>query len=111
MRRDVVTHRHRSVVPERVIPYQPPTRARHSLVHILVALIVAGTAAASIGAGPALASPTLSQLVGQKLMVAMAGTTPSADLLGRIQRGEVGGVILFGSNVISPAQRLSPAPT
>ncbi|MFL5756559.1 MAG: glycoside hydrolase family 3 N-terminal domain-containing protein [Chloroflexota bacterium] len=29
----------------------------------------------------------------------MAGTTPSADLLGRIRRGEVGGVILFGSNI------------
>ena len=29
----------------------------------------------------------------------MSGTTPSADLLGRIARGEIGGVILFGSNV------------
>jgi beta-N-acetylhexosaminidase len=29
----------------------------------------------------------------------MSGTTPSADLLGRIKRGEVGGVILFGTNV------------
>ena len=32
----------------------------------------------------------------------MAGATPSADLLGRIGRGEVGGVILFGSNVTTP---------
>ena len=29
----------------------------------------------------------------------MSGTTPSSDLLGRIGRGEVGGVILFGSNI------------
>ena len=55
---------------------------------------------------PAVAgSPTLAQLVGQKLIVAMSGTTPSADLLGRIERGEVGGVILFSFN-ISTADRL-----
>ena len=34
----------------------------------------------------------------------MSGTTPTADLLGRIGRGEIGGVILFGSNVTSEAQ-------
>jgi beta-N-acetylhexosaminidase len=33
----------------------------------------------------------------------MSGTTPSADLLGRIRRGEIGGVILFGSNVTTAA--------
>ncbi len=44
-------------------------------------------------------SPTLGQMIGQKLMVRMEGTTPSADLLGRIGRGEVGGVILFGENI------------
>jgi beta-N-acetylhexosaminidase len=43
--------------------------------------------------------PTLGQLIGQKLVVRMEGTTPSADLLGRITRGEVGGVILLGSNI------------
>ncbi|MGH2467866.1 MAG: glycoside hydrolase family 3 N-terminal domain-containing protein [Candidatus Limnocylindrales bacterium] len=48
--------------------------------------------------------PTLAQLVGQKLVVAMAGTVPSADLLGRIRRGEVGGVILFGANITSAAE-------
>ena len=42
---------------------------------------------------------TLAQLIGQKLIVRMDGLTPSADLLGRIRRGEVGGVILFGSNI------------
>ena len=44
-------------------------------------------------------NPTVAQLIGQKLVVAMNGVTPSADLLGRIRRGEVGGVILFGSNI------------
>jgi len=34
----------------------------------------------------------------------MSGLTPSADLLGRIRRGEVGGVILFGSNISSASQ-------
>jgi beta-N-acetylhexosaminidase len=55
-------------------------------------------------ASPALAAPTFAQLIGQKLMVAMSGTTPSSDLLGRIGRGEVGGVILFGSNITSASQ-------
>jgi beta-N-acetylhexosaminidase len=47
--------------------------------------------------------PTLGQLIGQKLVVHMEGTTPSADLLGRIGRGEVGGVILLGSNITTAA--------
>jgi beta-N-acetylhexosaminidase len=55
-------------------------------------------------ASPVLAAPTFAQLIGQKLMVAMSGTTPSSDLLGRIGRGEVGGVILFGSNITSASQ-------
>ena len=61
---------------------------------------------ASTGDGPTppgpTGGPTLAQLVGQKLMVAINGTTPSASLLGRIERGEVGGVILFGFNITTP---------
>jgi beta-N-acetylhexosaminidase len=34
----------------------------------------------------------------------MSGTTPSAALLGRVQRGEIGGVVLFGDNITSAAQ-------
>ena len=45
----------------------------------------------------------MAQLIGQKLVVRMEGTTPSADLLGRIRRGEVGGVILFSFNITTPA--------
>jgi len=53
------------------------------------------------------AAPTFRQLVGQKLVVAMHGTSPSADLLGRIRHGEVGGVILFGANIASAPQLVS----
>jgi beta-N-acetylhexosaminidase len=65
--------------------------------------VAAGSAAGSSGKGSAptavAATNTFAQLIGQKLMVAMFGTTPTAALLGRIGRGEVGGVILFGSNI------------
>jgi beta-N-acetylhexosaminidase len=64
-----------------------------------VALPVAATAAAS-----ASTEPTLQQLIGQKLVVRMSGTTPSAGLLARVRAGQVGGVILFGSNVETPEQ-------
>ena len=49
------------------------------------------------------AEPTLEQLVGQKLVVRMDGVTPSANLLGRIRRGEVGGIILLGFNITTPS--------
>jgi beta-N-acetylhexosaminidase len=58
-----------------------------------LALVLAGAAPAG-----ETAPPTLAQLVGQKLVVTMQGTTPSASLLGRVQRGEVGGVIVHGFN-------------
>jgi beta-N-acetylhexosaminidase len=67
------------------------------------ALALVALLAASVLGGPvpvtAATTPTIAQLIGQKLVVRMDGTTPSADLLGRIQRGEVGGVILFGANI------------
>ena len=72
-----------------------------------LALVVALTIVA--GTGPAAATtiaaaPTIAQLVGQKLVVAMDGTTtPSVGLLSRIAKGEVGGVILFGRNVTTQA--------
>jgi beta-N-acetylhexosaminidase len=49
------------------------------------------------------AHPRLEQLIGQKLVVRMDGLTPSAGLLARIRRGEIGGVILFGANITTPA--------
>jgi len=61
-------------------------------------------AVAAVGAALAAPSPTLAQLVGQKLVVRMDGTTPSASLLARARRGEIGGVILFRFNVASSAR-------
>jgi beta-N-acetylhexosaminidase len=49
-------------------------------------------------------APATAELVGQRFMVAMAGTRPSPSLLGRIRRGEVGGIILFGFNIKSSSQ-------
>jgi beta-N-acetylhexosaminidase len=48
--------------------------------------------------------PTLAQMIGQKLVVRMDGTEPSVDLIGRIRRGEIGGVILFGFNITTPTE-------
>jgi beta-N-acetylhexosaminidase len=50
------------------------------------------------------ATPSLTQLVGQRLVVAMAGTRPDASLLARVRAGKVGGVILFSPNIVSPTQ-------
>jgi beta-N-acetylhexosaminidase len=61
----------------------------------LTLVLLAGPAASA--ATPSVA--TLQRLVGQRLMVAMDGTTPSPSLLARIGSGEVGGVILFGRNL------------
>jgi len=49
-------------------------------------------------------APTVRELVGQRFVVALSGTTPSPALLGRVRRGEIGGVILFGANVVGQAQ-------
>ncbi len=64
-------------------------------------------AAACLCGGTATAQappPTLAQLVGQRLVVAMTGTHPNTPLLARVRAGQVGGVILFSGNVVSKAQ-------
>jgi beta-N-acetylhexosaminidase len=47
-------------------------------------------------------SPT--KLLGQRIMVGLPGTAPSAALVGQIRRGEVGSVILFAGNIVSTRQ-------
>jgi beta-N-acetylhexosaminidase len=64
--------------------------------HLAVAAHAADRGAATPTPTP---TPTLSELVGQKLVIRMDGTTPSAGLLARVRRGEVGGIILFGFNI------------
>ena len=85
-----------------------------SRVNRLVALPLAALAVAAAlsiarssdapAARDAAAAPTTRELVGQRLMVAMRGTRPSPALLGRVRRGEIGGIILFGANITGPAQ-------
>ena len=67
------------------------------------ACVVLVNAAAEPDSGPA-TPPTTRELVGQRFMVAMHGAQPSPALLGRVRRGEIGGVILFGANITSRAQ-------
>jgi beta-N-acetylhexosaminidase len=57
----------------------------------------------TIGSATTSPAPSLARMIGQKLVVKMQGTTPSVDLLNRIRRGQIGGVILFGANVTTPA--------
>jgi beta-N-acetylhexosaminidase len=77
-------------------------------VALVLILAVFGSQLGATIAVPAAASattePTLQQLIGQKLVVRMSGTTPSAGLLARVRAGQVGGVILFGSNIETPEQ-------
>jgi len=63
---------------------------------------VAAAAAASVPGADA-RQPELARLVGPALMTGFAGTQPSAALVGRIRRGEVGGVILFRGNLRNDA--------
>jgi beta-N-acetylhexosaminidase len=71
----------------------------------LAAIALAGLLSVGAPAGRARATtPTLAELVGQRLVVAFAGTHADANLLARVKAGQVGGVILFGSNVSTPAQ-------
>jgi beta-N-acetylhexosaminidase len=58
----------------------------------------------SVAAAPAASPGSLETLVGARLVVGMDGTTPSAGLLTRIRKGEVGGVILMGANVRDATQ-------
>src|SRR5207253_1260009 len=55
-------------------------------------------------AGPAPPRTPMRRLVGEKLMVRMSGTTPSAGLLRRVRKGQVGGVVLFADNIGTPSQ-------
>jgi len=70
--------------------------------------IVIALAALAAPAAPApssrVAEPTLAQMVGQKLVVSMSGSTLSASLLRRARHGEIGGVLLHRYNFGSAAQ-------
>jgi beta-N-acetylhexosaminidase len=69
----------------------------------LACLLPASGGAPAVHAS-ALATPSWSQLVGQRLVVAMHGTSPGPVLRARIRNGQIGGVILFGDNITSETQ-------
>jgi beta-N-acetylhexosaminidase len=50
------------------------------------------------------AAPALRHLIGEKLVVSMDGTSPSASLLDRARRGRIGGVLIHGYNFSSAAR-------
>ena len=86
------------------------SRVNRSLLAVAVVAAVGAVSIARSTAAPAaprvVAAPTPStaELIGQRLVVAMRGKRPSPALLGRIRRGEIGGVILFGFNIASQSQ-------
>jgi beta-N-acetylhexosaminidase len=73
-----------------------------SLAALCVGLVVAALLAPS--SSPARVGPTVAQMVGQKLVVSMDGTTPSASLLRRARQGRIGGVLIHRSNFASAAR-------
>jgi beta-N-acetylhexosaminidase len=70
---------------------------------------LAGAVAVAAAPARAAAAPSLQHLIGEKLVVSMDGTTPSASLLDRARRGRIGGVIIHGFNFSSAAQLRSIA--
>jgi hypothetical protein len=89
-----------------------PSRAS-MLARALAVGLAAAFAVASCGsetlrgadaAAPSASTPSLAQLVGQKLVVSMNGTTPSRSLLRRAHRGRIGGVLIHRHNLSSGAQ-------
>jgi beta-N-acetylhexosaminidase len=68
------------------------------------ALIPSGAVASSSPHPAVTATPTLAEMVGQRMLVSFHGTTADSALLSRIRAGQVGGVILFGSNITGATQ-------
>jgi beta-N-acetylhexosaminidase len=66
-------------------------------------LAVAGLSAPAPSSSAPFAAPTVQRMIGQKLVVSMDGTTPSASLLRRARRGRIGGVLIHRSNFGSAA--------
>jgi beta-N-acetylhexosaminidase len=67
---------------------------------VVALLAVTAIPLAAGGSGSATPpSPTLQQLIGQKLVVRMEGKAPSASLLARARAGQIGGVIVHGDNL------------
>jgi beta-N-acetylhexosaminidase len=68
-----------------------------------IALMTALVGAAAVPRGDAATVP-LRQQVGQLIVAGFPGTSAPSWLRGRLARRELGGVVLFGHNVVSPSQ-------
>jgi beta-N-acetylhexosaminidase len=78
---------------------------RNVLKPLWCALVLAGVVLVATPVGePAAATPSLAQMVGQKLVVSIDGTTPSVSLLARARAGKIGGVLIHRYNFGSAAQ-------
>jgi beta-N-acetylhexosaminidase len=71
---------------------------------IIATLLTASPAGAPLAGVDASTTPTLRQLIGQKLIVSMQGTTPSTSLIRRAHHGTIGGVLIHGTNFSSAAR-------
>jgi beta-N-acetylhexosaminidase len=71
---------------------------------IIATLLTASSAGAPLAGVDASTTATLRQLIGQKLIVSMQGTTPSASLISRAYHGTIGGVLIHSTNFSSAAQ-------
>jgi beta-N-acetylhexosaminidase len=75
------------------------TASRLALVAAALLTAMSGSAAPADGSR----APTLQKLIGQKLVVRMDGSRPSASLLRRARLGQIGGVIVHRTNFSSAA--------
>ena len=69
--------------------------------------VPAAPAAPAVHAAPAVQAPAsipIRRLLGEKIMVRTSGTAPSDELLRKIRKGDVGGVVLFAENIGTKAQ-------
>src|SRR5438477_10860190 len=80
------------------------SRSRSTVAAAAAAALVAVLAPAGVAGGSRTAPVPLDQEVGQLVMTGFPGTAPPAWLERRLAARELGGVILFGYNVVSKAQ-------
>jgi beta-N-acetylhexosaminidase len=70
---------------------------------VRAALAATGLLVSIGGSAGATGEVPTTRLAGQLVMSPMVGTSPGPELLARVRAGEIGGVILFGSNIPSVA--------
>ena len=77
-----------------------PAKALPRYVSIVAAacFVAVATLAATGAEARDAASPSVTQMAGQLLIVRMVGRTPSTGFLARIRHGEIGGVVLYADN-------------